>query len=73
MSSERASFYSRDPERFIRDVADPSKKKFTGIERRLNYRRKAQDRRVDVRFDPTKTDRRENDGRREDDASPKFW
>ena len=73
MTSQRASFYSRDPDRLIRDKADPSKKKYLGIERRMENRRTAQDRRVDIRFDMTKKDRRLNDGRREDDAALKFW
>jgi len=57
----------------IRDKADPRKKKYLGIERRVENRRKAQDRRVDVRFDLTKTDRRQNSGRREEDIDLKFW
>jgi len=73
MTSHRASFYSRDPDRMIRDKADPRKKKYLGIERRVENRRKAQDRRVDVRFDLTKTDRRQNSGRREEDIDLKFW
>ncbi len=73
MTSHRASFYSRDPDRMIRDKADPRTKKYLGIERRVENRRKAQDRRVDVRFDLTKTDRRQNSGRREDDVDLKFW
>ncbi len=73
MTSHRASFYSRDPDRLIRDKKDPSKKKFIGMERRRANRRRAQDRRVDVRFDLTKTERRQLVGRREDDATPKFW
>lgn len=73
MPTGKASFYSRDPDRLIRDKLDPSKKKYLGIERRRDDRRKAQDRRGDVRFDLTKSDRRQNLGRREDDAMPTFW
>ena len=73
MPTEKASFYSRDPDRLIRDKVDPSKKKYLGIERRREDRRQAQDRRGDVRFDLNKSDRRENEGRREDDAMLKFW
>ena len=73
MTSQRASFYSRDPDRLIRDKTDPSKTKYLGIERRRSHRRRAQDRRDDVRFDVTKTDRRQIVGRRADDASLKFW
>jgi hypothetical protein len=72
MTSRRASFYSRDPDRLIRDKADPRKKKYLGIERRMENRRKARERRVDVRFE-VKVDRRQNPGRREEDASAKFW
>jgi hypothetical protein len=73
MPTEKASFYSRDPDHLVRDKSDPSKKTYTGVERRRDDRRKAQDRRDDVRFDLTKTDRRQCEGRREDDKSPKFW
>lgn len=73
MTSHKASFYSRDPDRIIRDKADPTKKKFLGVERRRTNRRRAQDRRGDVRFDLTKTDRRQIVGRRSDDVAPKFW
>ena len=73
MTSEKASFYSRDPDRFIRDKSDPKKTKYIGIARRRDNRRKAQDRRGDVRFDLTKTDRRQCEGRRADDAAPKFY
>lgn len=72
MTSHRASFYSRDPDRLIRDKNNPRKKKYLGIERRVTNRRQAQDRRGDVRFE-MKTDRRTNAGRREDDAAVKFW
>lgn len=73
MTSEKASFYSRDPDRVIRDKVDPKKTKYIGMERRRTNRRRAQDRRADVRFDLTKTDRRQIDGRRADDAAPKFY
>lgn len=72
MSSNRSSFYSRDPDRLIRNKENPRKKKYLGIERRREDRRKARDRRVDVRFE-VKADRRQNAGRREDDKSLKFW
>ena len=73
MPTERASFYSRDPNHVIQDKLDPKKKKYMGIERRRDDRRKAQDRRVDVRFDLDKEDRRQCTGRREEDKSAKFW
>ena len=73
MPTDRASFYSRDPNHVVQDKTDPSRKIYTGIERRRDDRRKAQDRRDDVRFDLTKSDRRQAQGRREDDSTPKFW
>jgi hypothetical protein len=56
--------------------SDPTKKgarKYMGPERRRENRRKQQDRRGEVRFDPGSSDRRQSQGRREDDESPKFW
>jgi hypothetical protein len=73
MTSEKASFYSRDPDRLIRDKSDPKKTRYIGMERRRGNRRKAQDRRADVRFDLTKTDRRQNQSRRAEDVAPKFF
>jgi hypothetical protein len=72
MTSRRASFYSRDPDRLIRDKNNPKKKKYLGIERRMENRRKAKERRVDVRFE-MKNDRRQKPGRREEDAPAKYW
>lgn len=72
MTSEKASFYSRDPDRMIRDKSDPKKTRYIGMERRRGSRRKAQDRRVDVRFE-TKVDRRQTEGRRAEDVAPKFF
>ena len=78
--STKASFYARDPGAEISDPltpedSDPSpiKEKYMGMERRRENRRQAKDRRTDVRFDLTNTDRRETQGRRKDDFSPKFW
>jgi hypothetical protein len=71
--AENPSFYSRDPEVATSDISKKEKKKYMGVERRRDNRRKAQDRRSDVRFDLDKSDRRENDGRREDDATVKYW
>ncbi len=73
MATEKASFYSRDPDRLIRDKADPRKAKFIGMERRRTNRRRTQDRRTELRFDLTKSDRRQVAGRRADDAAPKFY
>jgi hypothetical protein len=43
------------------------------MERRRENRRQTKDRRTDVRFDLTNTDRRETQGRRKGDLTPKFW
>ncbi len=48
-------------------------KHYKGTERRKDNRRQNQDRRTEVRFEPGKEDRRQNPGRREDDAAPTFW
>ncbi len=55
------------------DPLKSGKKKYMGEERRRGNRRKGQNRRADVRFDLTKTDRRQTEGRRETDATVKFW
>lgn len=73
MSSGKASFYSRDPAPFTSDTSKQHKRKYMGEERRRKNRRIAMDRRGDVRFDLSKTDRRNSDGRRENDATVKFW
>ena len=72
--SEKASFYSKDPEETAAMVEDAAGKKvYKGPERRMGNRRKAKDRRTEVRFDLTKEDRRKSQGRREDDNTPDFW
>jgi hypothetical protein len=73
MPNDKASFYSSDPTPVTSDVSEKSAKKYMGTERRRENRRKTQDRRADVRFDLTKTDRREKEGRREEDKGPHFW
>jgi len=73
VTSKKASFYARDPAPFSSDPLKSGKKKYMGEERRRGNRRKGQNRRADVRFDLTKTDRRQSDGRREHDATVKFW
>lgn len=73
MSSGKASFYSRDMSPPSSDQSKPNKKKYMGEERRRKNRRERADRRVDVRFDLTKSDRRKSDGRRETDATVRFW
>jgi hypothetical protein len=52
---------------------DTGNKKYMGAERRRDNRRQQQDRRIDVRFEPSKEDRRQNPGRREDDSVATFW
>ena len=72
-SPEKSSFYARDPGLGTTDVSKETKKKYMGVERRRENRRKTQDRRSDVRFDLKSSDRRKTEGRREDDHTPKFW
>jgi hypothetical protein len=73
MSAQRALFYMQDPDSFVLDVAEPEKEKYEGVDRRMESRRQGTDRRIDVRFNITKQDRRELVGRRADDVLPKFW
>jgi hypothetical protein len=73
VSSKKASFYAKDPTPASSDPLKTGKKKYMGVERRRENRRKGQNRRGDVRFDLTKTDRRQTEGRRETDATVKFW
>ena len=78
MSSEKAQFEARDVSPVIykegegEDKKNP-KKKYVGPERRRDNRRSGHDRRLDVRFELNKEDRRQSHGRREDDKSPDFW
>lgn len=72
--AEKASFYAPDPELETPDSsARGKKKKYSGVERRRTNRRSGGDRRTDVRFDLDSTDRRQIQGRREDDKTPKYW
>lgn len=73
MSAERAPLFELDSNRFILNVVTPEKQAYNGEERRMGTRRSGKDRRVDVRFNLTKQDRRENVGRRAEDVLPKFW
>jgi hypothetical protein len=73
VSSNKASFYARDPAPATSDTSKLNWKKYMGEERRRKNRRVALDRRGDVRFDLTKTERRQADGRRANDATIKFW
>lgn len=72
--AERASFHSRDPGQstfLVRGAAGT--KVYNGPERRHANRRHAQDRRTEVRFDLSKEDRRQQQGRREGDIRTDFW
>ena len=66
-------FDASEPGSASADAKASGKKKYAGVERRRDNRRKQQDRRGEVRFDTKSSDRRENQGRREDDKTPKFW
>lgn len=50
-----------------------NKEDYKGPERRKEQRRKAVDRRSDVRFEPDKEDRRKNAGRRKSDRDGNLW
>jgi hypothetical protein len=71
--AEKSSFYTRESELESDEPALPRKKKYEGVERRKFNRRSGKDRRGDVRFDLDKSDRRESEGRREEDHTPKYW
>lgn len=49
------------------------KRAYNGMERRFVIRRSGEDRRKEVRFEVGKGDRRDGEGRRDDDHTPKFW
>ena len=72
-TSKKASFYSRDTSPTTSDTSKLSRKKYMGQERRRKNRRAALDRRADVRFELNKSERRQTLGRRENDATVKFW
>jgi len=69
---EKSTFNSKDPGSGVAEGAQKDKA-YTGVERRRGNRRKAADRRGEVRFDLSKEDRRTTQGRRKDDKTPKFW
>lgn len=54
------------------EARDPSPT-YKGAERRREHRRKYKDRRVEMRFEMDKPDRRVCPGRRADDAKAKLW
>ncbi|TGD73860.1 hypothetical protein E4634_06875 [Mangrovimicrobium sediminis] len=69
---ERARFEARDLG-FEQPSCGTGTPRYIGIERRHMTRRVRADRRMDVRFEPGKQDRRKNNGRRAEDRMPKFW
>ena len=71
--SDKPLFESREPGPVTASAEHPGSKKYMGQERRRDNRRQSKDRRDDVRFELDKSDRRENPGRREDDAAATFW
>ena len=73
MPPDKALFGSRDTNPVTSGIHDVPGKKYTGQERRRVDRRQTTDRRGDVRFDMNTSDRRQKEGRRHNDAAPKFW
>jgi len=73
MPPDKAVFGSHDTRPITYDTDDLHTKKYTGPERRRNDRRQQADRRGDVRFEVSSSDRRQKIGRRHTDAAPKFW
>ena len=71
--SEKAKFEVREVCIPTNHVDGENSKKYMGQERRRENRRSGHDRRGDVLFEIGKDDRRQESGRREDDAAPTFW
>ncbi len=71
--AEKAIFEVRDVSVGTSSTETAGGKKYMGPERRRTTRRSGMDRRTDVRFEPTKDDRRQSHGRRHDDNCPQFW
>ncbi|MEH6584278.1 MAG: hypothetical protein V7754_20265 [Halioglobus sp.] len=70
----KSVFESRDvQENFVAAPTQEEKKVYVGPQRRRDNRRIASDRRGEVRFDLSSTDRRAALGRRHDDATSNFW
>ncbi len=72
MGTRKSTFETHDlsPTRRMEGSAEPV---YNGIERRMSFRRQNEDRRGEVRFELTNSDRRENPGRRKGDNRPVFW
>jgi hypothetical protein len=73
MPPDKALFESHDTSPATSEINEAQAKKYMGQERRRVDRRQSSDRRVDVRFEVDKSDRRQKDGRRHNDAATKFW
>ena len=73
MPPDKALFESHDTGPATSEINEAHVKKYMGQERRRVDRRQSSDRRVDVRFEVDKNDRRQKNGRRHNDAAPKFW
>jgi hypothetical protein len=73
MPPDKALFGSRDTSPVTSGINDVPGKEYTGQERRRVDRRQITDRRDDVRFEVNTSDRRQKEGRRHNDAAPKFW
>lgn len=71
--SEKAQFGVLDVSPGAAGTDSDGNKQYMGSERRTENRRKYQERRGEVRFEPGKEDRRQRPGRREDDATSNFW
>ena len=67
---ERKSAADSSP---VFEARETSQEAFQGAERRRAHRRGHGDRRVEMRFDLHKEDRRICAGRRGDDKKPNFW
>lgn len=55
------------------EAQDTHSESYQGAERRRDHRRGHGDRRLEMRFELDKSDRRENPGRRAGENTAKFW
>jgi len=72
--TNKSSFYSRDTSTSKpKESVVPKRDKIrTGPEKRQKVRRDGEDRRADIRFEINNDDRRKDEGRRDDDHTPKY-
>lgn len=70
---QRSDASRRGRATFNVDDSEIDKQPYRGPERRRQIRRKAQDRRDSIRFEPGKEDRRKNQGRRKSDIEGAIW